>query len=177
MGDCGSYNASVSVRFSLKRKEKNTEEEALELLKGNKLSIKTSIDANKNEITTQYEAGNRIKLYYKDWDKWDSKDMLEDDMLDAISEYYDADNYSMYKINEATPKDVVDIDFTLIKKYKIRELDSDLTHEVGILNAGEYIYCENDNSSYDSKKVSRIQDLLALPEATLILEADGSGNC
>ena len=32
MGDCGSYNASVHVEYSLRKKEKNTEEDCKKII-------------------------------------------------------------------------------------------------------------------------------------------------
>ena len=63
----------------------------------------------------------------------------------------------------------------LLKKYKIKYLDSSLEYKETILSCSESIYYENDNSSGASKKVNEtLLQLLSIPGAYISLSANGS---
>jgi hypothetical protein len=171
MGDCGNYSASVCVEFNLRKKGKNTEEECTEFLNKNKLEMTIGLEVTEENITDAFENGQRIVME-SDWETWDSKNSDLDEMIDEIN-----DDYILYSISDATIKDIEYMDLDLVKKYKIKEISSNLSHSINILSAYDSIYCDNDNSSYDSLDISKYAEIFALPGASLVLNADGNGNC
>jgi len=170
MGDCGSYDASMSIEYSLKKKEKNTENECNKFIADKGFTITSTVEASEQEIDSLYESKTKFTLNYKDWESWDSENMSLDEMQEALEEYNysEEDGYSITVYRKATVKDIEDMCC----------ISADLkTQTDALLGIGEYIYCENDNTSYDSKTVKSLQKYLSLPEARLILVGDGNGNC
>ncbi len=181
MGDCGNYNADVSVRFSLKKAEKNTEQECLDFLSVRKVKYLSVFDFDEDLdelqklITDNYEQG--IVLEYRDWDEWNSSESSLEDMIDGSEERNEPQFYALTSKRDATVSDLEYVNLDLLKEYKINNVDSSLTHSICILSIGDSIYCDNDNSSSDSCDVSEFAKIMQLPSAELVLFGDGNGNC
>lgn len=176
MGDCGSFEAGVSVEFSMRKKEKNTEEDSLAFLRFKKLSKKIEIDAESEDISVGFKNGSKLLLEYPDYgEEWSSKNCDEEEMIEALDEY--SGEYKLYIIEELKIEDIKYLDLDLATKYSKNYINEDLTESVGVLSTSGSIYCDNDNSVSDSCSFSKFEKLATLPGARLVLEADGSGNC
>jgi hypothetical protein len=175
MGDCGSYNASVHIEYSLRKKEKNTEEECKTFIETG-VSMEESSKVSEEIIKDLYDKNLKFDLYYKDWEEWSSDNMSLEDMLDALEEYYGNDEYSITIFKTPEMSDIAYLDLELAKGMK--SLSKDLKADTKpILDVYASIYCENDNSCGDSKSLKTLEKYLSLPDARLVLSADGSGNC
>jgi len=177
MGDCGSYDASVHVEYSLRKKEKNTEEDCKKFIETG-VMIEDNVKATEKNIRDLYEKNIDFTLSYKDWEEWRSKDMTVDEMVEALDEYYDdsGSNFEITTYSKPEIRDIEHLDFELAKGMK--RISKDLKAETkAILGVWESIYCDNDNSSFDVKPVTKLEKYLKLPGARLVLTADGSGNC
>ena len=177
MGDCGQYQASASVEFSLRKKGKNNRDDILEYMKKNTLSIKTDLDFDEEVIKEAFGNGDRIILEYKDWDSWDSNDGI-DEVFDGMDVYHEECHYEVFTLREATEKDLEDLDLELLATFSVKDLNkNDLSYSVQVASVYESIYCDNDNTSMDTADTGILMELLQLPDAKLVLEGDGSGNC
>lgn len=179
MGDCGNFNASAGVRFSVKRKEKNTKIEVEDFKSKRKLFIKEELDFDEDAITELFKEGKRIQIEYRDWEELDTinGDTLEE-VIGFMEEYDNEDGgYSAYILTEATDELLFIMDLALLEEFEIDEISENFTHEVGIASVSGYIYCYNDNSEYATADTAKTMYLMSLPEAQLTLEADGNGNC
>ncbi len=140
--------------------------------------VEDSVKATEKNIRDLYEKSIDFTLSYKDWEEWYSKDMTVDEMIEALNSYYD-EREIWYRITMYLKPDIKDIeylDFDIAKK--IKTISKDLrTKTKPFLNTGGSIYCDNDNSSFDAKSVTALEKYLKLPDAKLILIADGDGNC
>jgi hypothetical protein len=181
MGSCGSFTAKVSVSFSIKKKEKNTEEDILHFMKYNKITFSHAIKCDEDSLVKALEEGTQVIIWYEDWESWDSREFNSTDytreVLDVLEEYYDSDKYTAETSRLVTSKDLEYINLKLLEEKSITSIDATGRSEQDILDCSGDIYCENDNSEEDSCTVKKYEDLLSLPEAELILNADGDGNC
>jgi len=177
MGDCGNYNASVHVEYSLRKKEKNTEEDCKKIIESG-IMIEDDVKATEKNIKDLYEKNIDFILSYKDWEEWRSKDMTVDEMLEALDSYYD-DSGSNFVITTFTKPEIRDIDYLDFDMTKgMKTVSKDLKAKTEpLLSVYESIYCDNDNSSFDVKSVTKLEKYLKLPDARLVLIADGDGNC
>lgn len=187
MGSSGSYSADVYITVPLKQKESNTEEAVSEFLTKSKIKaireIKTE-GLNSDKLLKLFE---KIKVIYK-FDSEDSDETYEsaikyndnykvDEIADILEliEDYDEDSYELFYVEDVTYADLKNINLELLKKSKMKYLDSSLEYKETILSCSESIYYENDNSSGDSKKVdNKLLELLSIPGAYINLSANGS---
>jgi len=176
MGDMGNYDASVGIRYSLRKKEKNTVEDAKAFLSKKKFIITSEEDELTEErITELFERGDKFTLTYKeDWAESDTDEGLEG-LLECFDEYYEKDFYHITFNKEATVEDIMYLNLELAKN--LNNIDESFNNTKSILSVDGYIYCDTDNSEEDSINVNDILKYLKLPGAELVLEADGNGNC
>lgn len=191
MGDCGSFDAQVGVRFSFKQKEQNKEEVVQEFLDKHKLSVQTTIGVDKEGIITRLRAGESVILRYSDFESWgygpESRDRCTEETLEAdikdlevaLDSYYNLSGYSAVTVRKAIVEDLIYVDLKALKKYnKYNWLNSDLEGFFPLLSTSGSIYCETDNSTMGVlRNTDELHELLQLPEARLELYADGNGNC
>ena len=178
MGDCGQYDGSVHVEYSLRKKEKNTQEDCNKFITDKGFTIISAVEATEKEIQSLYERNSVFTLEYRDWESWTSKDTSLEDMLEALKEYgYNGeDGYSIIVYRPAITEDVEYLDFDLAKDMCC--ISANLrTNTMSLLSVGDSIYCENDNSSEDSMAAKDILKYLNLPDARIVLIGDGNGNC
>ena len=174
MGDCGQFNADVSIRYSAKKKEKNTDEEIAKFLK-NKFSIFKRIEATEDNIIKAFKSGNKLELSYNFDEEWSSDDYNEKELLEALEEYYDTSSYNLYIYKTATAKDIKYLDLKLIGDNK--QILNTFKLSIDVMDVYASIYCENDNSTEESVVCSEYMQYMKLPGAEIVLSADGSGNC
>lgn len=182
MGSSGSYSAEVYVSIPLKRKESNTEEAITEFLSNNKIKYIVEIkneDVDESVLLKIFE--NTDKIYRIDIDDYDYNYAVQynkyksSDVECIIKEMDDCEENEFFYLRGLTYKDLKNINLDLLKKSKINYLDSSLEYKETILDCSESIYCDNDNSSGDSKKVNeKLLALLSIPGAYINLSANGN---
>lgn len=182
MGSSGSYSAEIYVSVPLKQKESNTEEVVTEFLSNNKIKAIVEInneDVDESVLVQIFEKTN--KIYRIDIDDYDYNCAVtynkyeSSDIECIIEEMDDCEENEFFYLRELTYKDLKNINLDLLKKYKIKYLDSSLEYKETILSCSESIYYENDNSSGASKKVNKtLLQLLSIPGAYISLSANGS---
>jgi len=175
MGDSGKYNARVAVKYSLKKKEKNTQEECDAIINRG-IMIEEDIEVSEGNIRKLYNENIKFDLYYKDWGEWSSDELGLEDMLEALNEGDEEDGYCITSFRTPEIKEIEYVDINLLKE--MVSISKDLTATTDpILSVENYIYCEDDNSTMDTTDIQKIKKYLDLPDASLILTADGEGNC
>lgn len=181
MGSLCSYSAEVYVSIPLKQKNSNTEEVVTEFLSNNK--IKAIIEINNEDVDESVLAKifeKTDKIYRIDIDDYDYNYAVmynkykSSDIECIIEEMDDCEENEFFYLRELTCKDLKNVNLDLLKKSKMKYLDSSLEYKETILYCSESIYYENDNSSGDSKKVNeKLLQLLSIPGAYISLSADG----
>jgi len=176
MGDSGDFDASVGIRYSLMKKEKNTVEDAKAFLAKKKFIITSEEDeVSEERITELFERGDKFTLTYKeDWTENNTDDGLAG-LLECFDEYYEKEFYRITFNKEATVEDVMYLNLELAEG--LSEIDESFNDIKNILSVSGDIYCGNDNSEEDSTNINNILEYLKLPGAKLVLAADGNGNC
>ncbi len=182
MGDSGNYDANVSIKFSLKKKEKNTEQECLDFLSTHNIKYSKNInfDEDLDELIEAIKEGydtSELLLEYRDWEEWNSTEVTLEDMLEAVEEYNETRLYVLTSKRKAHSGDLLYADLNLLKEYKITEIDYNYFYSICILSVSDSIYCDNDNSSYDSCSATNYAKIMQLPSAEIVLMGDGNANC
>lgn len=178
MGDCGNFSANVSIEFSLKKKEKNSVEECEAFIHNGELSyVEKQCKASEESITYALTDGKQVKLEYRDWETWDSENHSEEELIEALDEYYDKEFYTVKILRKAVPKDLEHLDLELVDKYSKKSIDSKAMSSVQILSTHGSIYCDKDNATATTIKIQQIKKYLGLPKAVVTLEANGDGHC
>ena len=174
MGSCGSYSASLSINYSIKTTTPNTVEQCSNYLQSRKspLCITSTQKPTEELIQSLLDSSTYFLLDYDNGaETWEP----DDDPLNGFTEYRDIYKYCLHIA--ITPEQLVNCDLSLIPNDKYRNIiNSDFTIDDPILDVGEYIYWENDNSCSDSIKVTpALLAKLSRPNAKLVLSGNGSG--
>jgi hypothetical protein len=172
MGTIAMCENKINIRFSVKKDEVNSEEQIKEFLNENKLKFLKDIKPKPEIITDFIKKGYIVNIYFNKGDEeWSSEDYKEniEDFLEVLEEYHKKELYT------ATVCDVNDIshlkhvDFELVKKYEVEEIDKSYMHSVNIMETYLDVYKDDTYLERESIKIKKCMELLKLPKSKLEL--------
>lgn len=187
MWSSGYCSTSVSIDFSLKSKEKNSEADIQAFFLKNKKNLfqKKAIDNDNDVIEENIKNGNVVYIdllnknededddeYYDDDEDLylNSKDNTLEEILEKLEEWDENEyEYSIY-INETPSTSLFEyINLNLIDKYKIYNLNfQNLRSKIEIGNTSNSIYGRK-TIEHTSINLTKYLDILSLPDTKLEL--------
>jgi len=175
MGSAADFEANVSISFTIKQTEANSEKDINQFLEDHKLEFTDRIDEVDEDLVKKlYEDNTEFELENQYDRLADSGSNTIEEALDVFNDYHDYDNFYITTIRPVTLEELKYINLDIIKTFSVNRLDKEFRHSEQIVATSGEIYCDSDNEYFVDVDVKDVKKLLSMPEAKIELTASGN---